>query len=100
MNVTDDMSELTLEIVLRVDLRHATSSGCRSSSAAIRSTSSRRSTARNLQFAYKFRSARQARRRARRAAARETHEEHFDFLGMLMDARDKETGDADDASAS
>jgi cytochrome P450 len=50
-------------------------------------------TARNLQFAYKFRqlgkviSALAQRRR-------ENGEEHPDFLGMLMTARDKETGDA------
>ena len=49
---------------------------------------------RNLQFAFKFRSltklvaAMIARRRA-------SAEEHFDFLGMLLNARDKESGDAD-----
>jgi cytochrome P450 len=50
-------------------------------------------TERNLQFAFKFRSltklvAELVRRR------RENKEEHFDYVGMLMTARDKETGDA------
>ncbi|HEX8782199.1 MAG TPA: cytochrome P450, partial [Steroidobacteraceae bacterium] len=49
-------------------------------------------SARNLQFVYKFRSLTSlvqkliARRRA------EPHEEHFDYLAMLLSARDKETG--------
>ncbi len=91
VNVTDDMSELTLEIVLRSifgpDLdRLAQQSGGNPFDVVTKDT------ARNLQFAYKFRQlgkviAELVKRR------RENHEEHPDFLGMLMNARDKETGD-------
>jgi cytochrome P450 len=92
VNVTDDMSELTLEIVLRSifgpDMdRLAQQAGGNPFDVVTKDT------ARNLQFAYKFRqlgkviSALVQRRR-------ENGEEHPDFLGMLMTARDKETGDA------
>jgi len=92
VNVTDDMSELTLEIVLRSifgrDLdRLASAAGGNPFEVVTREQ------ARNLQFAYKFRSLTKvvaaliARRRAER-------EEHFDYVAMLMNARDKETGDA------
>jgi enediyne biosynthesis protein E7 len=51
-----------------------------------------REPARNLQFAYKFRSL------AKLVAAlirrrREGREEHFDYVAMLMNARDKESGE-------
>jgi cytochrome P450 len=92
VNVTDDMSELTLEIVLRSifgpDLdRLANQAGGNPFDVVTKDT------ARNLQFAYKFRQlgkviADLMKRR------RENGEEHPDFLGMLMTARDKETGDA------
>ena len=85
LNVTEEMSELTLEIVLRSifgrDLPEL------SEAFAVVT----RDQARNLQFAFKFRSLTKlvaaviARRRA-------NNEEHFDFVGMLMTARDKETG--------
>ncbi len=91
VNVTDDMSELTLEIVLRSifgpDLdRLAAQAGGNPFDVVTQDT------ARNLQFAYKFRQLGKvisglAKRR------RENSEEHPDFLGMLMTARDKETGD-------
>jgi cytochrome P450 len=92
VNVTDDMSELTLEIVLRSifgpDLdRLAQQAGGNPFDVVTKDT------ARNLQFAYKFRQLGKViadlvkRRRA-------NGEEHPDFLGMLMTARDKETGDA------
>ena len=92
VNVTDDMSELTLEIVLRSifgpDLdRLASQAGGNPFDVVTKDT------ARNLQFAYKFRQLGKViadlvkRRRA-------NGEEHPDFLGMLMTARDKETGDA------
>ena len=86
LNVTEEMSELTLDIVLHSifgkDLEQL--------STAFEVVT--REQARNLQFAFKFRSLTKLvasvikRRRANR-------EEHFDFVGMLMNARDKETGD-------
>jgi cytochrome P450 len=91
VNVTDDMSALTLEIVLRAvfgrDLdRLSQESGGNPFEVVTKEP------ARNLLFAYKFRSlgklvAALMRRRASEA------EEHFDFLAMLMSSRDKETGD-------
>jgi cytochrome P450 len=92
VNLTDEMSELTLEIVLRsifgTDLdRLAQQPGGNPFEVVTREQG------RNLQFAFKFRSlsklvADLVRRR------REGHEEHFDYVGMLMNARDKDTGDA------
>ena len=90
VNVTDDMSELTLEIVLLsifgTDLaRLAQEMGSNPFDIVTREP------ARDLKFAYKFRQltklvAALIKRR------REEKTEHFDFLGMLMDARDKESG--------
>ncbi len=90
VNLTDEMSELTLEIVLRsifgTDLDRLTAQLGGNPFEVVTKDSER-----NLQFAYKFRSLTRlvadlmARRRAE-------HSEHFDFLAMLMDARDKETG--------
>jgi len=90
VNVTDDMSELTLEIVLLsifgTDLaRLAQEMGGNPFDIVTKEP------ARDLKFAYKFRQltklvAALIKRR------REEKTEHFDFLGMLMDARDKETG--------
>jgi enediyne biosynthesis protein E7 len=90
VNVTDDMSELTLEIMLRsifgVDLdRLSAEMGANPFELVTRES------ARDLKFAYQFRqltklvAALIARRRAEQG-------EHFDFLAMLMDARDKESG--------
>jgi cytochrome P450 len=90
VNVTDDMSELTLEIVLQSifgsDLaRLSQEMGANPFDIVTKVP------ARDLKFAYRFRqltklvAALIARRRAEKI-------EHFDFLGMLMDARDKETG--------
>jgi enediyne biosynthesis protein E7 len=85
LNVTEEMSELTLDIVLRSifgrDLEHL--------SEAFQVVT--KDQARNLQFAFKFRSLTKlvaAVIQRRRAG----NEEHFDFVGMLMNARDKETG--------
>ena len=90
VNVTDDMSELTLEIVLLsifgTDLaRLAAEMGGNPFDIVTKEP------ARDLKFAYKFRQltklvAALIKRR------REEKTEHFDFLGMLMDARDKESG--------
>jgi cytochrome P450 len=92
VNVTDDMSALTLDIVLRAvfgrDLDRLSAEVGGNPFAVVT-----QEPARNLQFAYKFRSlgklvAALMRRRASEA------DEHVDFLAMLMSARDKETGDA------
>jgi cytochrome P450 len=91
VNVTDDMSSLTLDIVLRAvigrDLERLTTESGGNPFAVVTEE-----PVRNLQFAYKFRSlgklvAAVMRRRAGEA------DEHVDFLAMLMSARDKETGD-------
>ncbi len=91
VNVTDDMSELTLDIVLRSifgrDLdRLSEQLGANPFEVLTREP------ARNLQFAFRFRSLTRLVSeliRRRRAHA----EEHFDYVAMLMSARDKETGD-------
>jgi cytochrome P450 len=90
VNVTDDVSELTLEIVLRsifgTDLARLSQEIGNNPFDIVT-----RESARDLKFAFRFRqltrlvAALIARRRADRS-------EHFDFLAMLMDARDKETG--------
>jgi cytochrome P450 len=90
VNVTDEMSELTLEIVLRSifgrDLDRLTQQlGANPFEVVTREQS------RDLQFAYKFRSLTKlvAQLIERRRAV---PEEHFDYVAMLMSARDKETG--------
>jgi cytochrome P450 len=91
VDVTEEMSQLTLDIVLRsilsTDLaRLAGHAGGNPFDVVTREPE------RNLQFAYKFRSLTKlvaeliARRRAE-------GRDEFDFLGMLMNARDKETGE-------
>ena len=91
VNLTDEMSELTLEMVLRsivgrdLDRLHG-ELGANPFEVVTKDQG------RNLQFAFKFRSLIKliagmiTRRRA-------TGEEHFDFLGMLLGARDKQTGE-------
>ena len=91
VNITEEMSDLTLEIVMRSiigrDLERVTQELGANPFEVVAKDS-----ARNLQFVYKFRSlaglVREmiARRRAR------PEEEHFDYLAMLMSARDKESG--------
>jgi cytochrome P450 len=92
VNLTDDMSELTLDVVLRSvfgsDLDRLSAELGGNPFEVVT-----KEQARNLQFAYKFRSltklvAALVQRR------REAQEEHFDYIGMLMNARDKESGDA------
>ncbi|HEV3286425.1 MAG TPA: cytochrome P450 [Steroidobacteraceae bacterium] len=91
VNLTDEMSALTLEIVLRSifgrDLDRLTQQfGANPFEVVTREPS------RDLQFAYKFRSLGRlvtqliARRRAE-------PEEHMDFVAMLMQVRDKESGE-------
>src|SRR5579871_303528 len=93
LNLTDEMSELTLEIVLRSifgrDLDRLTQQlGVNPFEVVSREPS------RDLQFAFKFRSLTKlvAQLLARRRAHPE--EEHFDYVAMLMAVRDKETGEA------
>ena len=91
VNLTDDMSELTLQIVLGSifgkDLATLTRQPGGNPFEVVT-----RETARDLKFAYQFRSLGKlvasimARRRAE-------PDEHFDYLSMLMNARDKESGD-------
>jgi cytochrome P450 len=90
VNLTDEMSELTLDIVLRSifgrDLdRMSEQLGGNPFEVVTREQG------RNLQFAYKFRSLTKvvAELLAQRRAEQE---EHFDYVAMLMSARDKETG--------
>src|SRR6185295_16795810 len=92
INLTDEMSELTLEMVLRSifgsDLDRLSQQLGGNPFEVVT-----KEQARNLQFAYKFRSLTKlvAQILERRRAGQE---EHFDYIAMLMDARDKETGEA------
>jgi enediyne biosynthesis protein E7 len=91
VNVTEEMSDLTLEIVMRSligrDLERLTHELGVNPFEVVTKDS-----ARNLQFVYKFRSLTKlileliTRRRA------QPDEEHFDYLAMLMSARDRDTG--------
>ncbi|HYK99770.1 MAG TPA: cytochrome P450 [Steroidobacteraceae bacterium] len=90
VNLTDEMSELTLEIVLRSifgrDLDRLTQQLGGNPFAVVT-----REQSRDLQFAFKFRSLTRLVAQLieqRRAAP----EEHLDYLAMLMEARDKESG--------
>ena len=90
INLTDEMSELTLEMVLRSifgrDLDRLSQQLGGNPFEVVTKEQSR-----DLQFAYKFRSLTKlvAQLIAHRRA---TGEEHFDYVAMLMNARDKETG--------
>jgi cytochrome P450 len=92
VNVTDDMSELTLDIVLRsifgADLDWLVQEHGSNPFDLVT-----KEPARDLKFAYRFRQLTKlvgalAERRREQASQR------FDFLAMLMDARDKDTGAA------
>ena len=91
VNLTDDMSELTLEIVLGSifgkDLATLSQQPGGNPFEVVT-----KETARDLKFAFRFRSL--AKLVSGLMAQRRAHpEEHFDYLSMLMNARDKETGD-------
>jgi cytochrome P450 len=91
VNVTDDMSELTLDIVLRSifgrDLERLASQLGGNPFEVLT-----KDQARNLRFAYKFRSlAKLVGELVQRR--RGEPEQHFDYIAMLMDARDKESGE-------
>jgi cytochrome P450 len=91
IDITEEMSGLTLDIILRAifgsDLTWLTERMGGNPFQIVTEDS-----ARNLQFAYKFRSLTRlvgelvAKRRA-------SNDDHFDFLGMLIAARDKDTGE-------
>ncbi len=91
VNLTDEMSELTLEIVLRAifgtDLDRLTQQLGGNPFEVITKESGR-----NLQFAYKFRSLTKL-VAGLIAQRRSSASEHFDYLGMLMSARDKDSGE-------
>jgi enediyne biosynthesis protein E7 len=89
VNLTDEMSELTLDIVLRSifgrDLDRMSQQVGGNPFEVVT-----KEQGRNLQFAFKFRSLTKvvAELLAKRRAEQE---EHFDYVAMLMSARDKET---------
>ena len=90
VNITDEMSELTLEIVLLSifgsDLERLEKDFGSNPFDIVT-----KETARDLKFAYKFRQlGKLVGALAKRRQVEKT--EHFDFLQMLIDARDKETG--------
>ena len=87
VNLTDEMSELTLEIVLRSIFGRDLDRLSEPFEVVTREQS------RDLQFAYKFRSLTKlvAQLIAERRAS---EEEHFDYVAMLMNARDKDSGAA------
>ncbi len=91
VNLTDEMSELTLAIVLRsifgTDLDRLSAELGGNPFEVVTKEQSR-----DLQFAYKFRQLTKlvAKLIARRRAE---PEEHFDYVAMLMSARDKESGE-------
>lgn len=92
INVTDEMSEMTLDVVLHSifgrDLVRLTQRLGGNPFDVVT-----KETARDLRFAYRFRSLNRlvaGLLRQRRA----NPEEHFDFIAMLMAARDRETGEA------
>jgi enediyne biosynthesis protein E7 len=90
INVTDDMSELTLEIVLLsifgTDLERLSKEMGGNPFDIVT-----KEPARDLKFAYKFRQlSKLVGALAKRRVTEKT--EHFDFLQMLIEARDKETG--------
>src|SRR6201981_2007825 len=91
INLTDEMRELTLEIVLRSifgrDLDRLSQQLGGNPFAVVT-----REQSRDLQFAYKFRSL--TKLVAQLIAQRRTAaEDHFDYVAMLMNARDKESGE-------
>jgi enediyne biosynthesis protein E7 len=91
INVTEEMSDLTLEIVMRSligrDLERLTQQLGANPFEVVA-----KDPARNLQFVYKFRSLTKLVLELITCRRAQPGEEHFDYLAMLMSARDKETG--------
>jgi cytochrome P450 len=90
VNLTDEMSALTLEIVLRAvfgrDLERMSAQLGGNPFEVVT-----REQERNLQFAFKFRSLTKLVAGLIERRRREP-EEHFDYVAMLMGARDRDTG--------
>src|SRR6185437_10640978 len=90
VNLTDEMSSLTLEIVLRAifgrDLERMSAELGGNPFDVVT-----KEQGRNLQFAFKFRSLTKLVAALLERRRRES-EEHFDYVAMLMGARDRETG--------
>ncbi len=90
VNLTDEMSMLTLEVVLRAifgrDLERMSQDLGGNPFDLIT-----REQVRNLQFAFKFRSLTKLIAELIERRRREP-EEHFDYIAMLMSARDKDSG--------
>jgi cytochrome P450 len=91
VNLTDEMSALTLEIVLRAifgrDLERMSAELGGNPFEVVT-----REQERNLQFAFKFRSLTKLVAGLIERRRREK-EEHFDYVAMLMGARDKDSGE-------
>jgi len=91
VNLTDEMSALTLEIVLRAifgrDLERMSEELGGNPFEVVT-----REQGRNLQFAFKFRSLTKLVAGLIERRRREKNE-HFDYVAMLMGARDKESGE-------
>jgi cytochrome P450 len=91
VNLTDEMSALTLEIVLRAvfgrDLERMSAELGGNPFDVVT-----KEQGRNLQFAFKFRSLSKLVAGLLERRRREK-EEHFDYIAMLMSARDKESGE-------
>ncbi|MGH8289072.1 MAG: cytochrome P450 [Steroidobacteraceae bacterium] len=91
VNLTDEMSALTLEIVLRAifgrDLERMSQEIGGNPFEVVT-----REQGRNLQFAFKFRSLTKLVAGLIERRRREK-DEHFDYVAMLMSARDKESGE-------
>jgi cytochrome P450 len=91
VNLTDEMSALTLEIVLRAvfgrDLERMSAELGGNPFDVVT-----KEQGRNLQFAFKFRSLSKLVAGLIERRRRE-QEEHFDYIAMLMSARDKESGE-------
>jgi cytochrome P450 len=90
VNITTDMSELTLDIVLRsifgADLDRLGDAHGDNPFAVVT-----REPARNLLFAFRFRSLSKVVAQVVQRRREKSGEEHFDFLAMLMSARDAQT---------
>jgi enediyne biosynthesis protein E7 len=86
VNITESMSELTLEIVLRAIF------GSDFAQVAPAFSLVATEPARNLEFVYKFRALAQLVAEVVRRRQSAPEGEHFDYVAMMMHARDKRSG--------
>jgi cytochrome P450 len=86
VNITEAMSELTLEIVLRAIFGTDFEEMSRAFAVVTHEP------ARNLEFVYKFRALAKVVRNLVRMRGSAGAGEHFDYVAMMMQARDKHTG--------